>query len=407
MAFVKPVINTIKADIKNVSIYLRSTKKFGKTTLFRDVILEKYGDPAKGLLVGCGNEKGYKMLDNLNCTQVSTYKELAELKDWLIKEKGKEHNIEIVAFDTGDEFALIADKETIRRSNLENPNKPTKSIKAAFGGFTGGEKYSANDIIKPYMTELQDAGFGVWCIAHTKFKTIKEKGGLEEDGYMQLTSNMGADYEAAFGDIFDVVLTGVIDRAFEEKQSKDTVKKYATETIRKLYFRGTPLIDAGGRFADGAVPEYLVFDQPNMAAEFIKTVEEGMEKSKTNFANKTKTTKKSTKKSAVKEEDDELIAQLRALVEQPEEQNEVVDVDTETETDVDIFDEEETVDEDAMITLGADRLGAIRAAFKAADASVKAEVKKHLADYGNKLSDTMKSSDVDAIESVLGLSEEV
>ena len=67
------------------------------------------------------------------------------------------------------------------------------------------------------MTSLQNAGFGVWVIAHTKFKTIKEKGGLEEDGYMQLTSNMGADYEAAFGDIFDVTLTGVIDRDVEEK----------------------------------------------------------------------------------------------------------------------------------------------------------------------------------------------
>ena len=32
MAFQKPQINTIKPDIKNLSIYLRSTKKFGKTT---------------------------------------------------------------------------------------------------------------------------------------------------------------------------------------------------------------------------------------------------------------------------------------------------------------------------------------------------------------------------------------
>lgn len=100
MAFIKPKINTIQADIKNLSIYLRSTKKFGKTTLFRDMILAKYGDPAKGLLVGCGNEIGYKMLDNINATQVTTYKDLIELKEWLIKEKGKEHDIEIVAFDT-------------------------------------------------------------------------------------------------------------------------------------------------------------------------------------------------------------------------------------------------------------------------------------------------------------------
>lgn len=283
MAFVKPVINEIKPDIKNLSIYLRSTKKFGKSTLFRDVILSKYGDPSRGLLVGCGNEVGYKMLDNLNVTQVNTYKDMIELQKWLIEEKGREHNIEMIAFDTGDELALLADAETIRQSNIENPSKKCKSIKAAFGGYTAGEKYSANDLIKPYMAKLQDAGFGVWVIAHTKFKTIKEKGGLDEDGYMQLSSNMGADYEAAFGDIFDVTLTGVIDRDLEEKKVGDKTKKYATDEVRKLYFRGTTLIDAGGRFADGAVPEYLVFDKPNMAEDFIKTVEEGMEKSKTSF----------------------------------------------------------------------------------------------------------------------------
>ena len=277
---IKPIVNTIKADIKNASIYLRSTKKFGKTTLFRDVILEKYGDPTRGLLVACGNEIGYKMLDNINVVHVSTWKELLELKAWLIKERGNEHNIEIVAFDTVDELALIADIETIRQSNIENPKKQVKSIKAAFGGYTAGEKYSANDLIKPYISSLQSAGFGVWAIAHTKFKTIKEKGGLDEDGYQQLTSNLSTDYESAFGDIFDVTLTGVIDRNIEEIEDGDKKKRRATDTIRKLYFRETPVIDAGGRFAFGAVPEYMVFDKPNMGKEFIQVIEEGMEKSK-------------------------------------------------------------------------------------------------------------------------------
>lgn len=392
MAFVKPTINVIKPDIKNLSIYLRSTKKFGKTTLFRDVVLEKYGDPSRGLLVGCGNEKGYKMLDNLNATQVSTYKDLVELKDWLIKEKGKEHNIEIVAFDTGDELTLIADKETIRRSNIENPNKTTKSIKAAFGGYTAGEKYSANEVIKPYMTELTEAGFGVWCIAHTKFKTIKEKGGLDEDGYMQLSSNMAADYEAAFGDVFDVVLTGIVDRAFEEKQEKDKVKKYTTDTVRKLYFRETPLIDAGGRFADGAVPEYLVFDKPNMAADFIKIVEEGMEKSKTEFSVK-KSTKKSTKKVEPVEEPIEEDPEIEAM----EEQIEAID-EAPFDIDDDIFDEAE---EDVATPVDADVLKSIRASFKAADADTKAEVKKILTNYGGKLATEMKPSDVKSIQKIL------
>lgn len=363
MAFKKPTVNVIKPDIKNLSIYLRSTKKFGKTTLFRDVILAKYGDPERGLLVGCGNEVGYKMLDNLNYTQVKTYKELVELADWLISEKGKEHNIEIVAFDTGDELALIADAETIRQSNIENPNKKVKSIKAAFGGYTAGEKYSANDIIKPYMAKLQDAGFGVWVIAHTKFKTIKEKGGLDEDGYMQLSSNMGADYEAAFGDIFDVTLTGVIDRDLEEKKVGDKTKKYATDTIRKLYFRGTTLIDAGGRFADGAVPEYMVFDQADMGAEFVRVVEEGMEKSKSTLGKKA-TVKKSTPKKTEKK---------------PEIVEEIDEID-----DID-----EVVEENVLTDTGYpdNLIDTIRVMFKdCADADLKKTVKVKIAEYG-KLAD--------------------
>lgn len=367
MAFQKPTINVIKPDIKNLSIYLRSTKKFGKSTLFRDVILEKYGDPSRGLLVGCGNEKGYKMLDNLNATQVKTYKDLQELADWLINEKGKEHNIEMVAFDTGDELALIADTETIRQSNVENPNKKCKSIKAAFGGYTAGEKYSANDIIKPYMTKLEDAGFGVWVIAHTKFKTIKEKGGLEEDGYMQLSSNMGADYEAAFGDIFDVTLTGVIDRDLEEKKVGDKVKKYATDTVRKLYFRGTTLIDAGGRFADGAVPEYMVFDKPNMAADFIRVVEEGMEKSKSTIGKKSF----SKKATPVKEE--------KVTEPDPIEEDDIDDIDTPVE---------DTIEETTETSAYPDDLDAvIRKMYKECkDAELKASVKNVIAEYG-KLND--------------------
>lgn len=361
MAFKKPQVNTIKADIKNLSIYLRSTKKFGKSTLFRDMILAKYGDPERGLLVGCGNEVGYKMLDNLNATQITSYKDAIELKDWLINEKGKEHNIEIVAFDTGDEFALIADKETIRQSNIENPNKKVKSIKAAFGGYTAGEKYSANDIIKPFMSELQSAGFGVWVIAHTKFKTIKEKGGLEEDGYMQLTSNMGADYEAAFGDIFDVTLTGVIDRDVEVKGEGDKAKRYATGTVRKLYFRETPLIDAGGRFAFGAVPEYMIFDKENMGEEFVKVIEEGMEKSKTTLSSKSTTKKTSTKKV------------------EPEPIDEPDDIDD------DIIEEtiNETVENSSDYPDNMEEI--IREKFKAGDKALKDGVKEILAAHDTKL----------------------
>ena len=142
MAWQIPMVNQILPDIKNISIYLRSVKKWGKTTLFRDVIIAKYGDPKKGLLVKCGNESGDTMLDNIYSTQIETYKDLVELGNWLITKKGIEHDIEIVAFDTVDELVLICDKETIARYKEES-GKPCKSIKGAFGGFGArfGQKF--------------------------------------------------------------------------------------------------------------------------------------------------------------------------------------------------------------------------------------------------------------------------
>ena len=422
MAFQKPVINTIKPDIKNVSIYLRSVKKFGKSTLFRDVILEKYKDPARGLLVEIGMERGDTLLDNVNTTHIDTYKDLMELQKWLIECKGTEHNIEIVAFDTADEIVPLFDKETIRQHNIENPQKPIKSIKAARGGYTAGEQFSAS-LMKNYFDKIKSAGIQVWAVAHSKYKNIKDKANVDNEGYMQLSSNLSAAYEAALGDIFDVVLTGIIDRNIETVGDGDNAKRYATDAVRKLYFRGTPEIDAGGRFAAGSVPEYLVFDKPNMAADFIRIIEEGMEKSKTTFTTTSttttetkKTTKKTTKKPEVvetypeEEEEDDLTAMLRAVVEKPEEKEEVEDntppFDVAEEVD-DIFAEEEETVEDEMITLDAERLTAIRAAFKSAESSTKAIVKSHLVAYGNKLSDTMKQSDISAIEEALGLSDEV
>ena len=280
MSFVKPTVKTIKPDIKNVSIYIRSVKKFGKSTLFRDVIMEKYGDPTYGCLAEIGMERGDKLLDNLNTLHLDTYKDLVEFQKWLIEGKGTEHHIEIVGFDVADELVPLFDKETIRQHNIENPQKMVKSVKAAMGGYTAGEQYSAT-LMKNYFDKIRKAGIQVWVLGHSKYKNIKDKANVDNEGYMQLTSNLSAAYEAALGDIFDVVVTGMIDRNIETIGEGNDARRYATDSIRKLYFRGTPEIDAGGRFAFGAVPEYLVFDKPNMAKDFIKVIEEGMEKSKT------------------------------------------------------------------------------------------------------------------------------
>lgn len=334
MAFKKPSLNKTAESIKDISMYIRSIKKWGKSTLCRDIGRVKYdGDLSRTVMVECGMETGDTMLD-ANMTHVDTYAELMEFKDWLINEKGKEHNIEMVCFDTSDELVPIFEAEVIRMHNKENPTKKVKSIKACFGGYNAGIDMAAG-MIKKYMDDIKKAGFGLIVVGHTRFKTIREKGSLEEDGYMQLTSTLGNSYESVLGDIFDCTFTGVIDRIYDEKNDK----KYATDSVRKLYFRGTNLIDAGGRFATGAVPEYIEYpnnmDSLEFARLFVKTVEDGL------AASKLTDIKSSAPKPTAKPKKEEVIPD--EPVDAPEEEpvDDIVDEEPVEETD-NIFEEEPT-----------------------------------------------------------------
>ena len=269
MAFKKPTVKKTITTLNSLRIYLRSVKKFGKSTLFRDMVLSEYGDPERGMLVGVGAEMGYALLDSLNSTHVETWKDMQELKTWLIKEKGNEHNIELIAFDVVDELIPIIEKEVCRISQIET-GKVCKSINSAMGGYGKGQE-KVKEMLKTYFFDLYKAGFGVMAIAHTKTKNIVEKGMEESEGYTTLTSNLSNAYEGIFGDIFDCVLTGMIDR--------EVVDGRTVATTRKLFFRGDHYVDAGCRFAKGSVPDYMIFDNEDNAPEFIEILKEGMRKS--------------------------------------------------------------------------------------------------------------------------------
>ena len=152
---------------------------------------------------------------------------------------------------------------------------------------------------------------------------------------MSLSSTLTSNYESIFGDIFDCVLTGYIDRELEEEtitmqDDKEKKIRHATGETRKLYLRGNTFIDAGCRFKDGSVPEYIVFDQPNMAKEFIRVLEEGMRLSKSTIVSveEFKQIQEADLIEDIKEQEivREEIAETKALAE-VEETNDTVDVD--------------------------------------------------------------------------------
>jgi hypothetical protein len=204
----------------------------------------------------------------------------------------------------------------------------------------------------------------------------------------------------------DVISIAYIDR---EMASKDFGKKNivtkeqktineVTNEARKIAFRSSAyVLDSKSRFPD--IVDEVLLD----ATAFVEAIQDAINKAAERGIDvKPSTTKSVSKKSTKKPEPE-------PIIEEEEIEEDIIDED-EIPTDEMLFDEEEKTieeEEDTLITLDEDRLEAIRATYKAADAGTKAEVKKYLANYGNKLSAEMMNSDVNAIEKILGINGEI
>lgn len=300
-------INNIKPDFTNSMYYIRAPRKWGKTTLFRDIVLEYgKGDPMYGVLIQFGNENSATALDNIFMVTVNSWKDMMELKADIIAKKPPFDKVKIIGFDTTDEMFPLAEEQTIAESNSEarkeNQRKNasrkkgdkeiplvlSRSVLTAFGGFNRGKLHTVEKVVIPMFKEFHDNGFCCIAIGHTKEKSQKTTGNLDDDGYMVLTSDLDGTYERGMAYIFDNVFTGYIERNYDEIEetafNRTVKKKYLIGNgERRLYLRDTNRIDAGSALQEGSVPEYIVikssFEQNN-ARVFIETIEEGLRLSK-------------------------------------------------------------------------------------------------------------------------------
>lgn len=359
MAFRRPQIKQITTNIESLQIYLRAERKFGKTTLFRDIVLQKFGNPESGMLVKVGFEDGDALLDEINSTDIQTFEEFLEMIDWVVTQKGKEHDIKMIGVDVIDELIPLVEDYTVKLARRET-GKPIKSILEAFGGYNKGPIRAGLELKKAFA-KLKKANIGTIAIAHTKIKNVKPKGAMNEtDGYDVFTSTLNATYEAVFADIFDIILTGAIDRTVEDGK--------LAESQRYLYLRGDGFVEAGGRMAFGTVPDKIEFNKQNMAKDVIDILEEGMRKSSIKGVTKEQFTEMQQQQKA------ELDKKAQEFAEQCQTKN-VQGVDVPVETT-------EGDGECMLIDIEKNKqlLGEIQKKFKTASVEQKTAVKKLLQD---------------------------
>lgn len=258
-------INRVSLDFENYYFFLKGVEKSGKTTLARDLTLKLYGKPEAGLLLAIGKEKGYKALDNIQALDIEDWDTFEETVDELIENRHAYPDIKMIYIDTLDELVEMAEKATIAYSN-RTTGKRVSTLNSCLGGYGAGRKHLCK-IVDEKLSALNEV-YGVFVIGHTKLKTIKEQGAVEEQEFQVLDSNLNSDYANIVGHKADVIATINVEREVN-------AAKRVTETKRYIYFRGNGFIAAGSRFSN-------IVDKVELSADnFIKAITDAIRGSMT------------------------------------------------------------------------------------------------------------------------------
>ena len=400
---------SVSTNINDYMVGIMAPSGFGKTTLMYQICEKEFGSDGY-IVLDMGTEDGVSAIEGVVAEPVPNWKKMKEVVEDIVKNKDTDYaDLKVVVLDTLDAAFEIAEEFTIDSWNRENIGqkefKKATSINSVEGGFGKGMD-RVIDTVKKEITRLEKVGVKTFWTSHVKEKDQSDL--FTGANYTSLTANMPMKYFNSIKNSSHVIGFGYFDRSIEKQEvgdanpmtKKKKERKAVIDEARKIKFRDDALVaDAKSRF------KYIT-DEINLDCdEFIQAIKDAIEAERKN-GNVSTPTKTASKKSVKKPE---------PVVEDEIEEETISEVIEET-VDEAPFDIEETIDslgeedvatEDSLITLDDNRLDAIRTAYKAADANAKAEVKKYLANYGNKLSAEMMTSDVNAIEGILGLTDEV
>ena len=388
---------SVSTNINDYMIGVMAPSGFGKTTLMYQVCEKEFGSEGY-IILDMGTEDGVSAIEGAVAEPVPTWKKMKEVVDDIVKNKNTDYaDLKVVILDTLDAAFEIAEAYTIDSWNRENIGKKdfTKatSINSVEGGFGKGMD-RVIETVKKEITRLESVGVKTYWTSHVKEKDQSDL--FTGANYTSLTANMPMKYFNSIKNSSHVVAFGYFDRSIEKQEvgeanpmtKKKKERKAVVDETRKIKFRDDAMVaDAKSRFAH-------ITDEINLdCEEFIQAIKDAIEAERKGATSSTK----STKKKAPKVEEP-----VEAVEEEAEDIVEDVIEDVAEDIINDIF-EDELEEEEAITPVDKAALSAIRTAFKEADAEPKAQVRAILGNYGGKLANEMRPSDVNKIMEILDI----
>lgn len=263
MAFGKR--NQVNIDPFKYNIGLIGEAGIGKTTTIRNMCEKHLGEDGY-LFIECGKEDGADAISGINYVnapewsmeydEYSNSAGFEDIVDDIIEHKSSEYpNLRVVVIDTFDQLMEISKEEVVNMHNRLNPDKPVKTIKAAFGGFMAGDDKAA-EIVLDKLWELKKVGVNFIIIGHVK--TRQQTDALTGQEYTSLTTNMSIrDFNAIKTKLHFLGVAYIDRNIIQEKTGKKDINgkvitrnKVAKES-RKVTFRDDNYsVDSKSRFAN-------------------------------------------------------------------------------------------------------------------------------------------------------------
>ena len=386
----------LSKNFEDYSYIINGIGGIGKTTMVYEIGKLITGSNEGTFIITCGVENKPKHIDDAFGDVAPDFKTFTEIVKELCENKVEYPDTKFIAIDSMDEFARITENYVVAEWNKTcDINDRAKSISQAYKGFQKGES-RACDLMLNQIMKLQDAGYSLLLVGHTKTKLKEDV--ITKIQFEQLTCNLDNKYYNALKDKVNLVAMcyteNVVDNV-EEKKNAFTKKMnkigQLTDRKRVMVFADTEnAVDCKSHFP------YIAAKVDFGAENFINAVRDALEEQSKHpngvVATKAKKiTKKAKVEESVVEEDKEIDAT-------PVQSDDIDEVETapwdeDTDEEIDLFDEDNEDDEEPFDEEVAK--ATIRPAFKAADAETKKIIKGIL--NGAKLADVHDEKTLKAI----------
>lgn len=260
--------NKVSLNPLDANICLLGLPKIGKTTIMKEVAEKLVGD--NYIFLEMYRENGAKYIEDIIYEDVPDWETFVEIIDDIVENRTTDYkDLKVVFLDTLDNALQLAEMESIRLWNKENPAKRTTAINAAWGGYMKGQD-KAMELLQEQLFKLRTVGVAFSIIGHVRQTTITDP--ITNESYQQITSDVSQRYFNQLKKNIDLVGIAYIDRELvKNKVNGKEVSTVKSET-RKIKFRDDNYtVDSGSRMSQ--IANEINFD----ADEFIEAMKNALE----------------------------------------------------------------------------------------------------------------------------------